>query len=233
MAASSPAATIGAWATTARPRTTARRAPLPPISSGTYSQIHRMGNPLVDDVLIGTGSKDLWSMSEPKNDSQFAGSYSDPELARIFNAIYGISIPPTPRVDLSPFYVYAPPIAAPGTAPGPVADMLRLNTAVAPTSQSTRRRLGLLAGDPAGFPNGRRVSDDVIDIFFRFTAGAGATGFNVAPNNRIGDGVNTNDVPYQETFPYVAWAQSGRQRRHIDPGEAGCTQGGGGPCPVN
>ena len=52
-------------------------------------------------------------------------------------------------------------------------------------------------------------------------------------NYRIGDGVNTNDIPFQETFPYVAWSQSGRQRRHIDPGEAGCTQGAGAACPTN
>jgi hypothetical protein len=58
-------------------------------------------------------------------------------------------------------------------------------------------------------------------------------GFNVFPNNMLGDGVNTNDVPYQETFPYVAWAQSGRGRRHIDPGEPGCTMGAGAACPTN
>lgn len=52
-------------------------------------------------------------------------------------------------------------------------------------------------------------------------------------NYAFGDGVNTNDVPFQETFPYVAWAQSGRQRRHIDPGEAGCTEGAGAACPTN
>jgi hypothetical protein len=108
--------------------------------------------------------------------------------------------------------------------------MLRLNTGVAPTPMPSRKRLGLLAGDGAGFPNGRRVSDDVLDISMRAYSGilAGPQ-FNYA----LGDGVNTNDVPYQETFPYVAWAQSGRQRRHIDPGEAGCTRSAGGACPVN
>ena len=169
-------------------------------------------------------------MSQPSNDSQFAASYLDPELARLFNAIYGIGIPTPPRTDLLPLLTYAPPIAAPGTTAGPVADLLRLNTGVGPTPEPSRKRLGLLAGDGAGFPNGRRVSDDVTDIMYRALAGILA---GPQFNYRLGDGVNTNDVPYQETFPYVAFAQSGRNRRHIDPGEAGCTMGAGAACPIN
>lgn len=226
----STAATIGAWATTGRQRTLVRRAPLPSVGSGTYSQIHRMGNPLIDELVIPTGSKDLWSMSEPKNDSQFASAYSDPLFARFLNAVYGIGIPTPPRTDLSILTKYGPPIAAPGTAAGPAADMLRLNTGVAPTPMPSRRRLGIIAGDAAGFPNGRRVSDDVSDVILRTLSGIFA-GFSF--NFALGDGVNTNDVPFQETFPYVAWAQSGRQRRHIDPGEAGCTQSAGAACPTN
>jgi hypothetical protein len=227
------AATIGAWGTTARPRLLELRAPLPPVYSGSFSQIERMGNPFINDLLIGAGSKASWNMSQPVNDSQFESSYLDPLLARQFNAIYGFNIPTPPRNDLLPLLTYAPPIAAPGTTAGPVADLLRLNTGVPPTPMPSRRRLGLLAGDTAGFPNGRRVSDDVTDIFFRFAAGVLVSGFNVFPNNRLGDGVNTNDLPFQETFPYVAWAQSGHNRRHIDPGEAGCTQGAGPACPIN
>jgi hypothetical protein len=108
--------------------------------------------------------------------------------------------------------------------------LLRLNTGVPPTPEGSRKRLGLLAGDGAGFPNGRRVSDDVTDIFLRSVAGILA---GPQFNYRIGDGVNTNDVPFQEIFPYVAWSQSGRQRRHIDPGEPGCTEGAGAACPTN
>jgi hypothetical protein len=169
-------------------------------------------------------------MSLPVNDSLFASSYLDPTLARQMNAIYGIAIPTPPRTDLLPLITYAPPIAAPGTPAGPIADMLRLNTGVPPTPMPYRKRLGLLAGDAAGFPNGRRVSDDVFDITLRSAAGILA---GPQYNYLFGDGVNTNDVPYQETFPYVAWAQSGRQRRHIDPGEPGCTMGAGAACPTN
>ena len=226
-------ATLGFWGTTSRPRIVVRRAPLPSAASGGFSQVQRMGNPLINELLIGTGSKDFWSMSFPVNDSQFASMLLDPLLARVLNAVYGINIPTPPRVDLLPLVTYAPPIAAPGTPAGPVADLLRLNVGVPPTPMASRSRLGLLAGDAAGFPNGRRVSDDVTDIALRVVAGVLAPGFNVSPNNLLGDGVNVNDVPFQETFPYVAFAQSGRNRRHIDPGEAGCTQDAGAPCPIN
>ncbi|MGA8026017.1 MAG: DUF4331 domain-containing protein [Bryobacteraceae bacterium] len=234
LAASNPAATIGVWGTTSRPRITVRRAPDPASYSGSWSQVQRMGNPLINELIIGTGDKDFWSMSEPANDSQFAHYALNPLLATVVQAVYGINIPAAPRNDLLLLMEYLPPIAAPGTPHGPVADLLRLNTGVAPTPQPSRRRLGVLAGDLAGFPNGRRVSDDVTDIALRVVAGGVlVSGFNVHPNNLLGDGVNTNDLPYQETFPYVAFAHSGKDSRHIDPGEPGCTMNTGAPCPIN
>ena len=75
--------------------------------------------------------------------------------------------------------------------------------------------------------------DDDVDISLRLVAGMLVPGFNVVPNNRLGDGVNVNDVPFHTTFPYLADAPSGRNRRHIDPGEAGCTMGAGAACPFN
>src|SRR6202161_912200 len=182
-------ATIGAWATTSRAQFTIRRSPTPPENFGNYTQIQRLGNPLINELIIGTGYKDTWSMSQPVNDSQFASFDLDPTLARVLNAAYGINIPPPPRTDLLPLVTYAPPIAAPGTPAGPIADLLRLNTGVPPTSLANRKRLGLLAGDGAGFPNGRRLTDDVVDIAARAVAGvlAGPT-----YNYPIGDGVNTN-----------------------------------------
>ena len=231
--ASNPAATLGFWGTTSRPRITVRRAPKGSENYGGWSQVQRMANPLINELIIGTGDKDFWSMSHPKDDVQFAHYALDPLLARVLNAIYGINIPAPPRNDLLLLMEYLPPIAASGTPKGPVADLLRLNTGVPPTPKSSRKRLGVLAGDFGGFPNGRRVSDDVTDIAARVVAGVLVSGFNVSPNNLIGDGVNTNDVPYQETFPYVAFAHDGRDRRHIDPGEPGCTMGAGAPCPIN
>jgi hypothetical protein len=231
-AANSQAATIGVWATTSRPRLTTRRAPLPTESAGSWSQIQRMGNPLINELLIGTGFKDRFSMDQPRNDAQFASFFLDPALARVLNAATGgaIAIPRPPRLDLLPLVMYAPPIAAPGTTQGPIADLLRLNTGVAPTPPANASRLGLLGGDGAGYPNGRRLYDDVTDISLRAVAGVLSPGFNKSPNNVLGDGVNVNDAPYRTSFPYLANAPSGRDRRHIDPGETGCTAGAGSPC---
>jgi hypothetical protein len=234
--ASSTAATIGIWGTTSRPRVTVRRSPLPAASSGDFHQIQRVGNPLINELLIGTGFKDRFSMDEPKNDSQFASFFLDPSLARVVNALTAgvVAIPSPPRVDLLPVVTYAPPIAAPGTPAGPIADLLRLNTGVPPTPEASINRLGLLGGDAAGFPNGRRLQDDVTDIALRLVVGgvlaAPFPGFNPDVNGRLGDGVNVNDAPYRSAFPYLANAPSGRDRRHIDPGEPGCTAGGGAPC---
>ena len=228
-AASDARAVIGTYATTSRPRTKVQPSVPggPSALSTNFSQIQRMGNPLINELLIGTGDKDKFSMSEPKNDSQFAPYFLDPVLARVLNAAYGgaVPIPTPPRVDLLPLVTYKAPICPGCTAnqAGPVADLLRLNTGIPPTPQSSRKRLGVLAGDSGGFPNGRRVSDDVTDISSRAVVGvlAGAP-FNGFPNNRIGDGVNANDRPYQETFPYVQFSNSGRNARHVDPTESGC-----------
>ena len=237
--ATSAAATIGVWATTSRPRTTVRRSPLPAASSGTFHQIQRMGNPLINELLIGTGYKDRFSMDQPKNDSQFASFFLDPTLARIVNALTGgaVAIPTPPRTDLLPFVTYAPPIAAAGTPAGPIADLLRLNTGVPPTPVASLglSRLGLLQNDAAGFPNGRRLFDDVTDVALRLVVGGVLAGppFSNSPiNTRLGDGVNVNDAVYRSTFPYLANAPSGRTRRHVDPGEPSCTPvfGGGAAC---
>jgi hypothetical protein len=100
---------------------------------------------------------------------------------------------------------------------------------VPPTPPDAASRLGLLGGDPAGFPNGRRVFDDVTDAALRLVVGgvlaAPFPGYQPGVNDRLGDGVNVNDAPYLATFPYVAPAPSGRDRRHVDPGESGTTTG--------
>jgi len=229
--ATDPRALIGTYGATSRARV--KVLPAHPgddsVLSGNLVQIQRMGNPLINELIIGTGDKDKFSMSDPANDSQFTNYLLDPLLARVINAAYGgaVAIPSPPRLDLAPLVQYTS-LLCPGCSglkSGPIADLLRLNTGIDPTSQVNRKRLGALAGDFGGFPNGRRVSDDVTDISARAVVGvlAGAP-FNGFPNNRIGDAVNTNDRPYQETFPYVSFANSGRNSRHQDPGTSGCGQ---------
>jgi hypothetical protein len=236
--ATSPAATLGVWGTTSRPRVSVRRnVDGVPDRSGLFRQVQRVGNPLINELIIGTGSKDRFSMDQPSNDAQFANFFADPALPRVLNALTGgvLAIAPAPRFDLRPLVQYGPPIAAASTPPGPIADLLRINTGVAPTPVAAASRLGVLGGDNAGFPNGRRVFDDVTDIALRVVAGgvlaAPFPGYNANINGRLGDGVNVNDAAYSPAFPYMAHSPSGRDRRHIDPGEPGCTAGGGASCP--
>lgn len=237
-----PEAVIGTWASTRRPMVTTV-SPNPRIrvsGSERKVQIQRLGNPLINELIIDTNRKDIWSRSAPQDDQRFAGLVLDPLLARVLNAATAgaLPIPPPPRADLLPLAQYLPPICPGCTQPvdqGPVADLLRLNTAIPPTPAAERSRLGFIAGDVAGFPNGRRVSDDVVDIALRVVVGGVLVdppfeGFSPDVHGRLGDGVNINDTAYQETFPYVGFAQSGRDSRHVDPGEPGC--GDMSVCPV-
>ena len=238
--ATSPAATIGSWGTTSRQTMTIRRPtpspvtngqrPNPFATSGEFRQVQRMANALTNELFVGNGFKDSFSVSEPRNDARFSRFFFDPYLARQVNAqVPAIQVPDPPRTDLRPLYQYLPPVAAPGTPPGPVADLLRLNTGVPPTPAAIRSRLGLVGNGPrrdqAGYPNGRRVHDDVTDITLRLTVGVFNPAFNRPPNNILGDGVNVNDTPQFETFPYVWFSHDGRNSRHIDPGEPNCSRG--------
>jgi hypothetical protein len=230
--ATSRFATLGIWGTTSRPAVTVRRSPLPAIASGSWRQVQRMGNPLINELLVGIGSKDRFSMDQPKRDSQFASFFLDPPIVKIVEALYGgaLKVPAAPRNDLLPLVTYAPPIAATGTPAGPVADLLRINTGVPATPPAMASRLGLIGGDAAGFPNGRRLFDDVTDITLRVGVGgvlaAPFPGFVAGVNGKLGDGVNVDDAAYHAQFPYIGSAPDGRNRRHVDPGEPG-----GGPIP--
>jgi hypothetical protein len=265
--ATSKNATIGIWGTTSRPQNTIRRRfnfdddrdHYDAFNSGSdqdYRQVQRLGNPLINELIIGTGSKDYWSMSQPVDDSQFAHFDLNPAVVGAIDSIYSVlapgalTSPPNPRNDLLPLVEYMPPIAATGTKAGPVADLLRLNTGAPPTAPGSASRLGLLAADAAGYPNGRRLADDVVDITLRVAVGGVLAGnmcgashnssCNVFPNNVLGDGVNVNDVNtdlatdgvtnlvepnthFHTSFPYVDYCPSGRNRVHINPGGPGCT----------
>jgi len=223
------AATLGAWGATYRPTLTVRRTTASELSKGGFKQIQRMSNPLFNELLISTDIKDTWSRQQPKDDAQFAHFALDPLVARVAQAAFGgaFDIPAPPRLDLLPLVKYLPPIAAPGTREGPVADLLRLNVGVGPRARESASRLGLIGGDSAGFPNGRRLFDDVTDIVLRVVVGGvlandvHGLSLNRFPNNALGDGVNVNDRNYTSTFPYVAPSHDGRDRRHKDPGEPG------------
>jgi hypothetical protein len=230
--ASEKEAVIGTYGSTSRRKITIRRTKQPALFAGEWRQVQRMGNPLINELLIGTGSKDRWSMDEPENDGQFANFFLHPLLADIFASI-AIPVPSGPRTDLLPVVQYRPPIC-PGCGEsdaGPVADLLRLNTGIKPTPLADQKRLGFLVGDLAGFPNGRRPVDDVVDISARAVAGILAD--PVKFGTRIGDGVNNNALPLVGSFPYVQPALNGRDSAHSGPGLPGCNGTADGICPVD
>jgi hypothetical protein len=109
--------------------------------------------------------------------------------------------------------------------------LLRLNIGIAPTGYGSQKRLGFLAGDTAGFPNGRRPVDDVLDIAARVVGGILVDGNKYG--TRIGDGVNTTNAPLAATFPFLAPAYSGRASAHAGPNQPGCANQPGGICPQN
>ena len=225
-------AVIGTYGETDRQRVTIRRNNGQVKGEGVWRQVNREGNSLINELIIGTGSKDLFSVSDPQNDSQFANFFLDPLLAHLFSSVLNIPIPPAPRTDLLPLVQYMAPIC-PGCGPndaGPVADLLRLNTGIPPTPVGSQKRLGFLAGDLAGFPQGRRPIDDVVDIASRAVAGilVDPVKFGAA----IGDGVNTKGTGFGTTFPYVLPANNGRDSHHTGPGQRGCNGQPNGICPV-
>jgi len=222
-------AVIGTWATTSRQQLTVLRELA---GEGAWTQVQRLGNPLINELIIGTGSKDKFSTDVPTNDAQFAPFVLNPLLATVFSTL-GIPVPPAPRNDLLLLVQYMAPICGGcGAADaGPVADLLRLNTGYAPNILSTPKRLGFLAGDANGFPDGRRLTDDVIDIAARAVGGILVSASKYG--TPIGDGVNTPAVAPGTTFPFVTAAYSGRNNSHnAGPGQPGCSGQPSSTCPT-
>jgi hypothetical protein len=218
--AQSTKSVIGVYASTERPSIDAA-------GRRKWTSVSRLGFPLVNEVLIPLGKKDRWNATDPADDAQFEQSYLKPELAGALNALYNIGAPTTGRADLSIVLLQGipPGIGLPttqiGNAPAK-ADLLRLNLAVPPTPPAQQNRIGLLAGDADGFPNGRRLADDVVDVAERAVAGAIPAALpavfpGITPSPAagvLGDGVETNDLPFLESFPYVPTPVAGFDKRH-------------------
>jgi hypothetical protein len=207
---------VGVWSTTDRPSMKVSAADGSQKYSGSFVQVSRLGMPLVNEVVVPTGLKDAFNALPPELDHTVApvvNRVTDPELPKLIEKIYGIKAPKTPRNDLVAIYLTGLKGLNQPTGVKP-AEMLRLNTGIKPTA--TPNRLGVLAGDNAGFPNGRRLADDVVDISIQAVEGAvsvdksGApTGVNLVKPLAAGDGVNANDVPFSSSFPYLALPNSG------------------------
>ena len=177
------ASVIGVWTTASRQKARVLKAGGTDVSSGPYVQISRLGNPLVNEVVVPMSKKDYWNSQEPVDDKQFTPAVLNPELAQLLPALYPGVFPNleaynkgTPKRDdlVAIFHTGLPAGVVQGfqNSMGTVqADMLRLNLAVPATTQGANN-LGLIGNDPAGFPNGRRVFDDVTTIELRAVAGA-------------------------------------------------------------
>ena len=178
-----PDSTIGIWTTASRQKTLIYGNPA--THAGPWTQISRLGNPLINEVIIPMGVKDYWNTQAPAGDASFAGYYDHPSLAALLNVLYPGAFPnlaaytansSNTRPDLDAVLLTGVPAGLftgfqnnTGTTK---ADMLRLNVAIKPTATAKAAILGVVGGDSAGFPNGRRVFDDVVSIELKAVAGA-------------------------------------------------------------
>jgi len=185
---------------------------------GPFVQLSRLGMPLVNELVIPLGQKDHFNASDPKDDAQFLSFVQDPEPARLIPLLYpGVftCFPTPPRNDLVAIFLTGIPGLNQPKSVKP-AEMIRLNTSIDPTPLGSRDRLGLLAGQLDGFPNGRRLEDDVVDIELRALAGATPLGpcNGVSPNKDLSDGVDGNDMPPLDHFPYIPTPHQGYDHVH-------------------
>jgi hypothetical protein len=220
-------AVIGVWTTALRPSTLVF-GPGTQTASGDHIQISRLGMPLVNEVVAPLGAKDLFNSSHPGDDAQFLGAVTDPEIAKLLNLLYGdalVAVPESGRDDLvQVFLTGVPGLNQPANVTP--SEMLRLNVAVAPSQ--TENPLGVIGGDNSGFPNGRRLGDDVVDVELRVAAGfLLGEEFQNGANGQLGDGVPANDVPFLTQFPYVGTPHQGFEHMHHAPTGAMAAAGGG------
>jgi hypothetical protein len=182
---------IGVWSTTSKKS-----------ASGKFQQVSRLGNPLVNEVVFPLKLKDAFNASQPTQDVAALKYVTNPELPKLVEAVYGIDAPKTPRKDLvSVFLTGVEGLNMPKGKITP-SEQLRLNMSTPVTAEPNR--LGVIGGDNQGFPNGRRLGDDVIDIALQVVEGE-----LVGSPNELGDGVDSNDVAFGDTFPYLALPASG------------------------
>jgi hypothetical protein len=214
---------IGVWATASRQQATVRSSYGAPSCHGPWMQVSRLGNPLFNEVIVPMAEKDRWNSLPPTADDQFAKYVTNPELAGLLPVLYPKVFPnlaayKKPRADLAAILLTGIPS---GVVKGfqnytgaTQADMLRLNVAVPPTAKPNV--LGLVAGDAAGFPNGRRLEDDVVTIEVR--AIAGLTIPLVDPSFKpdgaaslVTDGTTDTNSALLSTFPYQGTPAGGYQ----------------------
>src|SRR5918992_2606821 len=193
-------AVIGVWSSTERRRLEVTNSSRQRTRRNPWVQVSRLGNPLINEVVIPLGKKDQFNRTKPHEDAKRYGKFAlNPEVARLMNALFPgvVNAPERNRTDIvQALLTGIPNLTQIGRKPA-AADTLKLNLGVPPSANPNR--FGVLANDPAGFPNGRRPGDDVLDISVRVIAG-----FLMGNKKALGDGVDQNDKPFSATFPYLA-----------------------------
>jgi hypothetical protein len=211
-------AIVGVWCTSSRKTTTVINSDGTRTASGLYVQVSRLGMPLVNEVVLPLSQKDRWNASLPVADAQFLSYVTNSELAGLLNALYPPlqDIPVTNRTDL--VAVFLTGVAGLNQRPQDLvtpSEQLRINLGINPVPVANENRLGVIAGDNAGFPNGRRLRDDVVDISLRVVGGILLGGPYInGLNDKLGDNVKQNDVQFQTTFPYLAIPHDGYTNMH-------------------
>jgi uncharacterized protein DUF4331 len=215
-------AVVGVWATTERQRISVRRHHGKHHVKRHWVQVSRLGNPLINEVIIPIGQKDKFNRTSPANDAANFGQFAlNPEPARLLNALFNLGVKETDRTDIVQALLTGVPGLTQITPKNPApADTLKLNLGVAPSA--TENRFGVLGNDLAGFPNGRRLADDVTDIELRVIGGALLPANQGGKQLPLGDGVDRNDKPFRATFPYVATPTDGISGivKRTEPGHA-------------
>jgi hypothetical protein len=198
---------LGSYAATSRPKVTVLRGAKENVESGGWVQVQRLANPLINETIIGTEDKDLWNALRPQQEEAFLDYYLNPRLALALELIFGVPAEKSGRQDLVDLLLKYQP------GDESLSELLRLDVSVAPTPIAAQRRMTVLASpaDPAGWPNGRRPRDDVLDIAVRVVGGSNYVAA------RAGDGVNRNFRPLPGEFPFLATPQDGRDRVHENP----------------
>ena len=218
-------AVVGVWATTERQRVSVLSSRRHGKHRARYhrhwTQVSRLGNPLINEVIVPIGLKDKFNRTSPADDAaNFGAAALAPEPARLLNALFGLGVKETNRTDIvQALLTGVPGLTQIGSKPAP-ADTLKVNLGVPPSASPNR--FGVLAGDTAGFPNGRRLSDDVVDIELRVIAGALLAPAQGGKQIPLGDGVDVNDKQFRTAFPYVALPDSAfdSKLKRVEPAHA-------------
>lgn len=205
---------IGAWTSASLPRKrTLKGIPTfeaPTQEFGDFVQVSRLASPLVNELVIGLKDKNRFNASKPADDAQFADYVTHPTLPALLQVLFGVQAPTLfPRADLVQVFI----TGVPGlTANGSFGEMLRLNTSIAPTPKAQQSNLGVLGGDLAGYPNGRRLGDDVVDMSLRVVMGVLLSPTD-APAGQLPytDGAFVDASFFDDVFPYVRTPLPGAQ----------------------